>query len=195
MNDSLRTDVFVRFSAETVACACIYLSARFLQVPQCSPITSFPLGKSLKMYSVCEKVGVFHTCCNWQIPPYYVLIRYPYFKLFTITLVQLVLFCCFACIYLIVFACVCLISWSDSSSRWPPMVPVVRGDGGGLAGYLWKDPAPLHPPKHPPVHPSEAGGGKTSGPGCPRQQRDAQHHGICCCYPQHGAHQPLLPCL
>ncbi|KAJ8412191.1 hypothetical protein AAFF_G00144580 [Aldrovandia affinis] len=33
MNDSLRTDVFLRFSAETVACACIYLSARTLQIP------------------------------------------------------------------------------------------------------------------------------------------------------------------
>ncbi|KAG7477603.1 hypothetical protein MATL_G00071410 [Megalops atlanticus] len=33
MNDSLRTDVFLRFSAETVACACIYLSARSLQIP------------------------------------------------------------------------------------------------------------------------------------------------------------------
>lgn len=33
MNDSLRTDVFLRFTAETVACACIYLSARSLQIP------------------------------------------------------------------------------------------------------------------------------------------------------------------
>ncbi|XP_048879123.1 cyclin-L2-like [Brienomyrus brachyistius] len=33
MNDSLRTDVFLRFSAETVACACIYLAARSLQIP------------------------------------------------------------------------------------------------------------------------------------------------------------------
>ncbi|CAL8337033.1 unnamed protein product [Lota lota] len=33
MNDSLRTDVFLRYSAETVACACIYLSARALQIP------------------------------------------------------------------------------------------------------------------------------------------------------------------
>lgn len=40
MNDSLRTDVFLRFSAETVACACIYLSSRFLQVSPCS-VTSF----------------------------------------------------------------------------------------------------------------------------------------------------------
>ncbi|PIK49262.1 putative cyclin-L1 [Apostichopus japonicus] len=32
MNDSLRTDVFVRYPPETIACACIYLSARQLQV-------------------------------------------------------------------------------------------------------------------------------------------------------------------
>uniref|UniRef100_A0A667YW06 Cyclin-L2 n=1 Tax=Myripristis murdjan TaxID=586833 RepID=A0A667YW06_9TELE len=39
MNDSLRTDVFLRFSAETVACACIFLSARSLQIPlpDCPP--------------------------------------------------------------------------------------------------------------------------------------------------------------
>uniref|UniRef100_A0A8B9KMV5 Cyclin L1 n=1 Tax=Astyanax mexicanus TaxID=7994 RepID=A0A8B9KMV5_ASTMX len=33
MNDSLRTNVFVRFQAETIACACIYLAARALQFP------------------------------------------------------------------------------------------------------------------------------------------------------------------
>lgn len=32
MNDSLRTDIFVRYSPETIACACIYLSARLLQI-------------------------------------------------------------------------------------------------------------------------------------------------------------------
>ncbi|KAI1893892.1 hypothetical protein AGOR_G00128330 [Albula goreensis] len=32
MNDSLRTNVFVRFQAETIACACIYLAARALQM-------------------------------------------------------------------------------------------------------------------------------------------------------------------
>uniref|UniRef100_A0A6I8SAY6 Cyclin L1 n=1 Tax=Xenopus tropicalis TaxID=8364 RepID=A0A6I8SAY6_XENTR len=31
MNDCLRTNVFVRFEAETIACACIYLAARALQ--------------------------------------------------------------------------------------------------------------------------------------------------------------------
>ncbi len=33
MNDSLRTDVFVRFAPESVACACIFLAARKLEVP------------------------------------------------------------------------------------------------------------------------------------------------------------------
>ncbi|XP_043268670.1 cyclin-L1 [Venturia canescens] len=33
MNDSLRSDVFLRYHPETVACACIYLGARQLQLP------------------------------------------------------------------------------------------------------------------------------------------------------------------
>lgn len=33
MNDSLRTDVFMRYQPETIACACIYLSARKLVIP------------------------------------------------------------------------------------------------------------------------------------------------------------------
>ena len=33
MNDSLRSDVFVRYEPETVACACVYLGARHLQLP------------------------------------------------------------------------------------------------------------------------------------------------------------------
>uniref|UniRef100_A0A4W3GDE0 Cyclin L1a n=2 Tax=Callorhinchus milii TaxID=7868 RepID=A0A4W3GDE0_CALMI len=32
MNDCLRTNVFVRFNPETIACACIYLAARALQI-------------------------------------------------------------------------------------------------------------------------------------------------------------------
>ncbi|XP_050414374.1 cyclin-L1 isoform X1 [Patella vulgata] len=32
MNDSFRTDVFVRYHPETIACACIYLAARQLQI-------------------------------------------------------------------------------------------------------------------------------------------------------------------
>ncbi|XP_044726848.1 cyclin-L2 [Chrysoperla carnea] len=33
MNDSLRTDVFVRYEPEVIACACIYLTARKLHIP------------------------------------------------------------------------------------------------------------------------------------------------------------------
>lgn len=33
MNDSLRTDAFVRYTPETIACACIYLTARKLNLP------------------------------------------------------------------------------------------------------------------------------------------------------------------
>ncbi|XP_030378148.1 cyclin-L1 [Scaptodrosophila lebanonensis] len=33
MNDSLRTDVFMRYTPEAIACACIYLSARKLIIP------------------------------------------------------------------------------------------------------------------------------------------------------------------
>ena len=33
MNDSLRSDVFIRYEPETVACACVYLSARELKLP------------------------------------------------------------------------------------------------------------------------------------------------------------------
>lgn len=33
MNDSLRTNVFVRFSPDKIACACIYLAARKFQIP------------------------------------------------------------------------------------------------------------------------------------------------------------------
>lgn len=33
MNDSLRSDVFMRFHPESIACACIYLAARQCQIP------------------------------------------------------------------------------------------------------------------------------------------------------------------
>lgn len=33
MNDSLRSDVFVRYQPETIACACIYLTSRKLNIP------------------------------------------------------------------------------------------------------------------------------------------------------------------
>lgn len=33
MNDALRTDVFVRYSPETIACSCIWLAGRQLKIP------------------------------------------------------------------------------------------------------------------------------------------------------------------
>ena len=32
MNDSLRTDIFLRYTPQNIACACIYLSARELKI-------------------------------------------------------------------------------------------------------------------------------------------------------------------
>ena len=47
MNDCLRTNVFVRYSPETIACACIYLSARVLGV-------SHSLIQQLKQFVVMD---------------------------------------------------------------------------------------------------------------------------------------------
>lgn len=45
MNDTLRTNVFVRFQAETIACACIFLAARALQVKRkCLSETGFHIA-------------------------------------------------------------------------------------------------------------------------------------------------------
>ena len=62
MNDSLRTDVFVRYTPETIAVACIYLSARKLKVA---------LPKSPSWFDV---LGVeeddIKDCCYRMICPY-----------------------------------------------------------------------------------------------------------------------------
>jgi hypothetical protein len=42
MNDGLRTDIFVRYKPETIACACIYLAARTVDPPIALPKTPFP---------------------------------------------------------------------------------------------------------------------------------------------------------
>lgn len=46
MNDCLRTNVFVRFQPETIACACIFLAARALQVGAGAP-AAVSLGPGL----------------------------------------------------------------------------------------------------------------------------------------------------
>lgn len=47
MNDSLRTDVFVRFQPESIACACIYLAARTLEV-SAAPQALSPASRTLR---------------------------------------------------------------------------------------------------------------------------------------------------
>ncbi|VDK42882.1 unnamed protein product [Anisakis simplex] len=42
MNDGLRTDIFVRYRPETIACACIYLAARTISKPIALPQQPFP---------------------------------------------------------------------------------------------------------------------------------------------------------
>ena len=37
MNDGLRTDIFLRYKPETIACACIYLAARTIAHPVVLP--------------------------------------------------------------------------------------------------------------------------------------------------------------
>lgn len=44
MNDTLRTNVFVRFQAETIACACIFLAARALQVRDSLELSSHQIS-------------------------------------------------------------------------------------------------------------------------------------------------------
>lgn len=82
MNDSLRTDVFVRYHPETIACACIYLTARKLNFPLPNNPAWFGIFKVSEdsiidvSYRICElyrrsKVKFSHTTlfalANWYI--------------------------------------------------------------------------------------------------------------------------------
>lgn len=62
MNDSLRTDVFLRFSAETVACACIYLSSRSLQVH--IPLLAIQMYSMYTLAPVIQEHSPKHTLSN-----------------------------------------------------------------------------------------------------------------------------------
>lgn len=42
MNDGLRTDIFLRYSASTIACACLYLAARTVEDPVPLPMRPKP---------------------------------------------------------------------------------------------------------------------------------------------------------
>ncbi|XP_024946407.1 cyclin-L1 isoform X1 [Cephus cinctus] len=58
MNDSLRSDVFLRHQPETVACACVYLGARQLQLPLPSSPAWFCLFKvtEVSIRDVCRRI-------------------------------------------------------------------------------------------------------------------------------------------
>ncbi|XP_050526010.1 cyclin-L1 [Daktulosphaira vitifoliae] len=58
MNDSLQTDVFVQYDPETIACACIYLSARKLQIPLPKNPAWYSLFKATEqdIQDICRKI-------------------------------------------------------------------------------------------------------------------------------------------
>ncbi|XP_077168923.1 cyclin-L2 isoform X2 [Paroedura picta] len=63
MNDSLRTDVFVRFHPESIACACIYLAARTLEIPlPCRPHWFLLFGATEEeIQEICIKILQLYT--------------------------------------------------------------------------------------------------------------------------------------
>lgn len=58
MNDALRSDVFVRYDPETVASACIYLSARRLRItlPKNPPWFSIFRVTEAHIVDVCRRI-------------------------------------------------------------------------------------------------------------------------------------------
>lgn len=63
MNDSLRSDVFVQFDPETIACACIYLTARKLQIPLPKSPAWFSLfnADETDIQDICRKILKLYT--------------------------------------------------------------------------------------------------------------------------------------
>lgn len=58
MNDSLRTDVFMRYNPETIACACIELTARVIKIPLPSTPSWYGLFKVTEadILDICHRV-------------------------------------------------------------------------------------------------------------------------------------------
>ena len=62
MNDSLKTNIFVRFEVETIACACVYLAARQVKVIMEGE------GRSV-LTCVCVQIPLPESqpCCWWKL--------------------------------------------------------------------------------------------------------------------------------
>lgn len=69
MNDALRTDVFVRYQPETIACACIFLSARKSKVilvicPIIIPVNYILVFESLLSHCIAGVWCFYYFCKN-----------------------------------------------------------------------------------------------------------------------------------
>ena len=63
MNDSLRTNLFVRFPPETIACACIFLAARELKVSACTCVI-VPTDAELPEYASAPRLSLRSPCAR-----------------------------------------------------------------------------------------------------------------------------------
>ena len=63
MNDSLRTNLFVRYDPEKIACACIFLASRQLNVSLIAVHSSHPFIPSIHpTHSFCLVVKILVNC-------------------------------------------------------------------------------------------------------------------------------------
>jgi len=69
MNDSLRTDIFLRYSPENIVCACIYLAARELQIslPQSPPWFTIFGADEASIRAIC--VRILHIYAHQTVTP------------------------------------------------------------------------------------------------------------------------------
>ncbi|XP_014254063.1 cyclin-L1 isoform X2 [Cimex lectularius] len=58
MNDALRSDVFMRYDPETIACACVYLSARYLEIclPKVPPWFGIFKVTEAQILDICHRI-------------------------------------------------------------------------------------------------------------------------------------------
>ena len=65
MNDGLRTDIFMRYRAETIACACIFLAARTVEHPVALPMQPhLGLSCSIRQRKMCAQSHRYSSICT-----------------------------------------------------------------------------------------------------------------------------------